>query len=48
MIINAGINRICYASGYADSMSEEMLKEAGIDIKKINAGSSDVTLKNPE
>jgi len=48
MIINAGITRICYASGYADSMSKEMLKEAGIDIKKINAGSSDVTLKNPE
>jgi deoxycytidylate deaminase len=48
MIINAGINRICYASGYVDSMSKEMLKEAGIDIIKINVGPSDVTLKNPE
>jgi dCMP deaminase len=38
MIINAGINRICYAFGYADSMSEEMLKEAGVDIKKIDVG----------
>jgi len=42
MIINAGINRICYASGYADSMSEEMLKEAGIDIVKIDAGPSEL------
>jgi dCMP deaminase len=48
MIINAGISRICYASGYADSMSKEMLKEAGIDIIKIDAGPSDATLKNPE
>jgi len=47
MIINAGINRICYASGYADSMSEEMLKEAGIDIIQIDAGSSELMMKNP-
>lgn len=47
MIINAGISRICYASGYADSMSEEMLKEAGIDIIKIEAGSSELITKNP-
>ena len=36
MIINAGIKKICYHSGYADTMSEEMLNEAGIDIKKID------------
>ena len=36
MIINAGIKKICYHSGYADSMSEEMLNEAGVDIKKID------------
>lgn len=36
MIINAGINNICYASGYADTISEEMLKEAGIKVKKID------------
>ena len=36
MIINAGIRSIFYASGYADSMSEEMLKEAGIDVIKID------------
>src|SRR6056300_363815 len=39
MIINAGIRSIFYASGYADSMSEEMLKEAGIDVIKIDADS---------
>lgn len=37
MIINAGINGICYKSGYADDMSEEMLKEAGVEIKQIDA-----------
>jgi len=47
MIINAGINRICYASGYADSMSEEMLREARVDIVKIGAGSSELFEKNP-
>ena len=47
MIINAGISRICYSEGYADSMSEEMLKEAGVDIVKVDDGPSDATLKNP-
>jgi dCMP deaminase len=47
MIINAGIKRIFYASGYADSMSKEMLKEAGVDIIKIDAGPSDfVSVQN--
>jgi dCMP deaminase len=36
MIINAGITKICYHSGYADAMSKEMLEEAGIDIKKTD------------
>ena len=35
MIINAGINKIYYQSGYADFMSEELLKEAGIEVIKI-------------
>ena len=35
MIINAGIQTIYYLSGYADAMSEEMLKEAGVDVLKI-------------
>lgn len=38
MIINAGIKKIYYHSGYADSMSEEMLAEAGIDLIKFDAG----------
>jgi len=37
MIINAGIKRICYDSGYADAMSKEMLNEAGVDILKFDS-----------
>jgi dCMP deaminase len=36
MIINAGIRTIYYLSGYADAMSEEMLKEAGVDVLQID------------
>jgi dCMP deaminase len=36
MIINAGINKICYQSGYADSLAEKMLKEAGVDVIKFD------------
>jgi dCMP deaminase len=35
MIINAGIRKIYYRAGYADSMSREMLREAGVDLIKI-------------
>ena len=35
MIINAGINKIYYLDGYADTISSEMLKEAGIEVIKI-------------
>ena len=38
MIINAGMKKVYYHSGYADSMSEEMLAEAGIDLIKFDAG----------
>ena len=37
IIINAGIKNICYRSGYADSMSEEMLKEADVKLIKLGA-----------
>jgi len=37
MIINAGIKLIYYLSGYADTMSEEMLTEAGVGIVKLDA-----------
>lgn len=38
MIINAGIKRIYYHSGYADVISKEMLKEAGIELIQFDAG----------
>lgn len=36
MIINAGIKRIYFQSGYTDPMSEEMLSEAGVEVIKID------------
>jgi len=36
MIINAGIERIVYEDGYADSLSREMLKESGIRLEKFS------------
>ncbi len=35
MIINAGIRAIVYLSGYADTMSEEMLNQAGIEVRRL-------------
>ena len=35
MIINAGINTIYYLSGYADALSEDMLREASVQIIKV-------------
>jgi dCMP deaminase len=35
MIINAGIRKIYYLSGYADPLSVDMLKEAVVEVKKI-------------
>jgi dCMP deaminase len=37
MIINAGIQKIYYQSGYADSLAKELLGEAGIELKQINS-----------
>ena len=37
MIINAGIKKIYYQSGYADSLAKELLAEAGIEIIQINS-----------
>ena len=37
MIINAGILKIYYRSGYADSLSQEMLQEAGVDLIKLDS-----------
>ncbi len=35
MIINAGLNKIVYLDGYADDLTEDMLREAGIEYVKI-------------
>jgi len=37
MIINAGIEKIYYRSGYADAMSGEMLEAANIDVINLGA-----------
>ncbi|MCJ7774023.1 MAG: cytidine/deoxycytidylate deaminase family protein [Desulfobacterales bacterium] len=37
MIINAGIRTICYQSGYADELSSDMMKEAGVDVVKLDS-----------
>ena len=37
MIINAGIAKIIYASGYTDALSEEMLAEAKITTLKLES-----------
>jgi dCMP deaminase len=35
MIINAGISKIIYLSGYADNLSQEMLAEAGVEVARF-------------
>ncbi len=37
MIINAGIQKIYYQSGYADSLAKELLQEAGIELMQIDS-----------
>jgi len=37
MIINAGILRIVYLSGYADDLSRQMLAEAGVELLKLES-----------
>lgn len=36
MIINAGIRKIYYLSGYADALSEAMLREASVEVIKVD------------
>jgi dCMP deaminase len=36
MLINAGIQIIYYESGYPDALSEQMLKEAGMKLHRVN------------
>jgi len=35
MIINAGIKKVYYLSGYADTLSKDMLQEASVEIIKV-------------
>jgi dCMP deaminase len=35
MLINAGIRRIVYEQGYPDQLAEEMMEEAGIEVKRF-------------
>jgi dCMP deaminase len=44
MIINAGIKKIYYRSGYADEMSAEMFTEACIEVIQINIDSQEEVL----
>ena len=36
MIINAGIKRVVFEEGYPDSLAEQMLDEAGVEMVNIN------------
>jgi len=36
MLINAGIRSIFYLEGYPDSLSEQLLNEAGMDLQHVN------------
>ncbi|MBW1712389.1 MAG: cytidine deaminase, partial [Deltaproteobacteria bacterium] len=38
MLINAGIKKILYEQGYADELSQSMLAEAGVELRKIGSG----------
>ena len=35
MLINAGIQKICYESGYDDPLADQMLAEAGIEVTRF-------------
>ena len=37
MIINAGLRKIFFQSSYTDTLAEELLDEAGIELKKIDS-----------
>ena len=36
MLINAGIEKVFYKKGYHDPLADQMLKEAGIEIERID------------
>ena len=42
MIINAGIQQIIYQSGYADTISQEMLAEAQVELIQLESDETEV------
>jgi len=36
MIINAGIQKVVFEGGYADTLAEEMLRESQVMLEKFN------------
>lgn len=42
MVINAGISRIIYESGYADPLAMEMLDEAKVELLQLDSSQSEV------
>jgi len=36
MIINAGIDKIVYEEGYADTLAKTMLEESGMEVAKFD------------
>ncbi len=39
MLINAGVTEICYKTGYADAMSQEMFAAVGMNVYRLDADS---------
>ena len=35
MVINAGIKRVVYLSGYPDRLAEDMIRESGVVVEKF-------------
>lgn len=48
MIINSGIKRIIYQKGYPDQLSQELLEEAGIELKKMPPAKLTLIKDEPE
>jgi dCMP deaminase len=42
MVINSGITNIFYQSGYSDSLSQEMLREAKVNLIQLKKGDIDL------
>ncbi len=45
MIINAGIEKIVYAEGYADALGQEMLGDSGIQVETFKRTRGQETIR---